>query len=42
MLKKFKFDIGKLMEMYGEGGSKIVIIDFGEIVARFEGYEFLV
>lgn len=39
MLKKPKFDIGKLMEMHGEGGSKTVITDSGEAVARPEGYE---
>lgn len=39
VLKKPKFDIGKLMEMHGEGGSKTVITDSGETVARPEGYE---
>ncbi|XP_056012536.1 40S ribosomal protein S3a-like [Ostrea edulis] len=39
VLKKPKFDIGKLMEMHGEGGSKSVITDYGETVTRPEGYE---
>lgn len=39
VLKKPKFDIGKLMEMHGDGGSKTVITDSGETVARPEGYE---
>ena len=39
VLKKPKFDLGKLMEMHGEGGTKTVITESGEKVERPEGYE---
>lgn len=31
--------MGKLMELHGEGGTKTVVTDSGETVARPEGYE---
>merc|ERR1711915_608474 len=39
VLKKPKFDVGQLMELHGEGGSKTVVMESGEKVERPEGYE---
>ncbi|KAL5011399.1 hypothetical protein ScPMuIL_009950 [Solemya velum] len=39
VLKKPKFDVGKLMDLHGEGGTKTVVTETGEQVVRPEGYE---
>merc|ERR1711860_297790 len=39
VLKKPKFDVGKLMEMHGEGGTKTVVTETGEKIERVDGFE---
>ncbi|CAH1777212.1 unnamed protein product [Owenia fusiformis] len=39
ILKKPKFDLGKLMDLHGEGSSKTVVTETGETVVRADGYE---
>lgn len=44
MLKKFKFELGKFMEFYGEGSSfgKVIGDEIGVKVEWVDGYELLV
>merc|ERR1711909_44419 len=39
VLKKPKFDIGKLMDLHGEGGSKTIVTETGEKIERQDGFE---
>jgi len=39
ILKKPKFDVSKLMELHGEGGTATKVTEDGETVIRPEGYE---